>query len=394
MKDLDGLGEKYKFSQGVLSCLKKAYGEELEKVLDGLKTPGDKYYFRVNTLKTTQAKVSKRFSEKGIETRNDPIIDEALYMPIEGPFKISLPDKEIMVDKPTAESAMMGINVYAPGIIKCSGTRLNDELTIVDPCKQPVASGIARMSERGILGPRKGLAVEVTSSIYKVPNLRETPEFVEGQIYLQSRPSMLASRILDPNPNEIVVDLTCSPGGKLSHISQLMDNRGRIIAVDRNGKKIAATQATLDRLGCKNVELLVQDGRYFHLDLPSIKADKCIVDPPCSALGIVPKLFDFSSENEILSLANYQKQFLKAASKIVKKGGKMVYSVCTVTIDECEQVAKFAIDECGFEPEEQKLFLGSNGLGLDKEDSDARFLQRFHPHMHNIGFFIASFRRK
>ncbi len=387
------LSKRYKFSLGVLSCLERVYRYELEQVLKALKKPGQRHYFRINTLKTKKVEILKRFKDMDLIAGEDEVIDEALYLPVEGPFEISFPNKKIMVDKFTAESAMMGINVYAPGIRKCTGIRLNDELAIINPFMQSVASGIARMSEREILGPRKGLAVEVNSSIYRVPNLRETLEYEEGLIYLQSKPSILTSKILDPNPNELIVDLTCSPGGKLSHISQLMGNEGRIIAVDRNSKKISATRETLQRLGCKNVELLVQDGRYFHIDLPNIKADKCIVDPPCSALGITPKLYDFTSEKEINSLADYQKQFLKAATKIVKKGGKIIYSVCTITIEECERVAEFAIKECGLEIDKQISYLGSRGLASE-DFQEANLLQRFHPHKDGMGYFIAKFNRK
>jgi len=389
---LKELSERYKLSLGVLSCLERVYREELEPVLEALKKPGEKHFFRINTLKATKAEVLNRFKYMDLIAGEDEVISEALYLPVEGPFEISFPDKKIMVDKPTAESAMMGINVYAPGVRKCSGIRLNDKLAIIDPYMQSVASGIARMSEREILGPRKGLAVEVTSAIYKVPNLRETSEYKEGLIYLQSKPSILTSKVLDPNPNELIVDLTCSPGGKLSHISQLMRNEGKIIAVDRNRKKISTTRETLQRLGCKNVELLVQDGRYFHIDLPNIKADKCIVDPPCSALGITPKLYDFTSEKEINSLADYQKQFLKAATRIVKKGGKIIYSVCTITIEECERVAEFAVNECELELEEQISYLSSRGLASE-DFQEADLLQRFHPHKDGMGYFIAQFKR-
>ena len=227
---------------------------------------------------------------------------------------------------------MIGADVYAPGIVKCSGIRLGNKVKILDPHDQPIATGIALMGENEILSLRKGLAIKNISSIYRVPKLRESKYFKEGLIYMQSLPSILTSKILDPNPDDIIIDLTCAPGGKLSHISQLMENNGKIIAVDRNERKISITRDTINRLGCNNIELIIHDSRYFHLDFPKIKADKCIVDPPCSALGITPKLYDFSPRDKILALAKYQKQFLKAASKTVKKGGSVIYSVCTVTL--------------------------------------------------------------
>ncbi len=394
MKSLDELSEKYKFSTGVLSCLRTVYGEGLEKVLESLKIPGDKYYFRVNTLKATRDEIMTRFREKGIEVLEDHLIDEGLYLHVSGPFEITLQNKKIVVDKYTAESVMLGANVYAPGVVKCSGIRFGDKVTVTDPCGQPVASGEAGMGEREILSLRRGLAVETKYSIYRVPSLRETEEFENGLIYLQSRPSILTSKILDARPGETIVDMTCSPGGKLSHICQLMSNQGRIIAVDRNERKISITRGTLNRLGCKNVELLAQDGRYFHLDFPRVEADRCIVDPPCSALGVLPKLYDFSSEEKFQSLTKYQRQFLKAASEIVKKDGIVVYSVCTITLEECEEVTEFALEKCGLELDRQNLFIGSCGFTLSKARARFRLLQRFHPHKHGVGYFIARFRKK
>ena len=89
--------------------------------------------------------------------------------------------------------------------------------------------------------------------------------------------------------------------------------------------------------------------------------------------------------------AKYQKQFLRAASKTVKKGGSIVYSVCTVTLEECEEVVQFAVDNCDLEVTEQKMYIGSRGIPL--ENIPYRNLQRFHPHKHGAGFFIACFKK-
>jgi 16S rRNA C967 or C1407 C5-methylase (RsmB/RsmF family) len=90
------------------------------------------------------------------------------------------------------------------------------------------------------------------------------------------------------------------------------------------------------------------------------------------------------------SLADYQKQFVKAACKITKPGGTIVYSVCTYTTQECEQVVQFAERECGLRIVEQELFLASKGLGAPALSSN--LCQRFHPHINDIGYFIAKFK--
>jgi len=384
------MSQKYKFSVDALESLQTVYGSDLERVVQALKTPGRRYYFRANTIKTSPDEVAERFGRRGLNVKKHHAIEEALYLDIEGPFEIPIHKQKIVVDKFTGESVLQGAHVYAPGVVKCQKISRNQKVTVLDDQGQPVASGITRMNETEILKHRHGLAVEVTSSRYKVPSLRETDEFQPGLVYPQSFPAILTSRILDPHCNEEIVDLNCAPGGKLSHISGLMQNTGRIIGVDRNKQKISTARETMKRLGCSNVTLIAQDARYFDVDFPEVKADRCIVDPPCSALGIMPKLYEYTSTSEIQALAKYQKQFLKVASKIVKPEGIVVYSVCTTTIEECEAVAEFATENYGLKLERQELFFGEQGFKLYPP---AELTQRFHPHKHDAGYFIARFRK-
>jgi 16S rRNA (cytosine967-C5)-methyltransferase len=135
----------------------------------------------------------------------------------------------------------------------------------------------------------------------------------------------------------------------------------------------------------------IHDSRYLHDDFSGLKADRVLIDPPCSALGLRPKVHDFTTLERVNHLADYQKQFIKAASEIVKPGGVIVYSVCTFTPQECELAVKFAEQECALHVVEQKPFLGSEGLS--KYWPTGLSCQRFHPHTHEIGYFIAKFLR-
>jgi 16S rRNA (cytosine967-C5)-methyltransferase len=369
--------------------LHNLYGISFQASLKALKSPGKRYYFRANTLKISPDDLLERLRAKGYNVNKHEILDEAIYTPVQGPFSIQAQGRKIVVEKFTAESVMQGAHVYAPGVVMCQGLRRGEQVTIVDDHGQLVANGLARMSENQILTFRKGLAIEVTSSMYKVPSLRETEEYAKGLLYSQSLPAMVTVRVLDPQPGETILDMACSPGGKLSHICQLTHNKGVVIGVDRNKRKIAMAQETVTRLGCKNVSLLISDARYLDVDHAHIIADRCLVDPPCSSLGIVPKLYENVSQEEINSLAEYQKQFVKVASKMVKPNGSVVYSVCTITREECEDVARFGEEKCGLELVEQKMFLGSPGSAFDF--NHAKYTQRFHPHIHGGGFFIACF---
>lgn len=387
--NLRRLSEKFKFSEDTLGELLRVYGSELEMVVRALRSAGKRYYVRTNTLRTTPEEVSAKLAEKGFDISQDEAIPEALWVPVQGPFEVPSHSKKVMVEKFTAESVLQGANVYAPGIVRCRKLRLGDTVNVVDDEGQILASGIARMNETQILTFRKGLAIEVREAKYKVPSFRETREFQNGLIYPQSLPGILTSRILDPKPNDVVLDMTCSPGGKLSHISQLMKNGGRVFGVDRNRHKIDAAMETCARMGCSNVTLFVHDSRYLSSDLPSLRPDKVLVDPPCSALGIMPKVYEYTTISEIEGLARYQRQFLAAASNIVKPGGKIVYSVCTLSLQECEENAVHAETACGMSLQEQSPMLGDPAVPI--EGTLTECCQRFHPHKNDAGYFIAAF---
>ncbi len=394
LEPLQGFGElskSCKFSEDTLKELSRVYGSELEVVVRALRSAGKRYFVRVNTLKATPEDVMAKLSEKGFEVEQHDVLPEALWVPIRGPFEVPVHAKKVMVEKFTAESVLQGANVYAPGIVRCSKLRLGDTVNVIDDEGEILASGIARMNETQILTFRKGLAIQLTESMYRVPSFRETREFQDGLIYPQSLPAMLTGRVLDPRPGEVVLDMTCAPGGKLSHISQLMENQGRVIGVDRNRQKVDAAKETCTRMGCSNATLFVHDSRYLDADFPTLRPDKILVDPPCSALGIKPKVYEYTSTSEIEALARYQKQFLSSASKMVKPGGKIVYSVCTLGLHECEQNALHGKDTCGLSIQNQSPMIGFPGIHVD--DAPTERCQRFHPHRNDSGFFIAAFQK-
>jgi len=387
----DRLADTYRFSLDVVTLLHNLYGTDVERVLQAMKRPHGRYYFRANTLKSDTDRVYTQLSSKGFKVHRDQRVEEALYLEVEGPYAISPCPKTLTVDKFTAEAVLQGAYVYAPGIVDCKGLRYGEKVAILDEKGWHIANGIAEMGEASILELRRGLAVRVTESLYRAPSLGETEEYLRGEIYLQSLPAMVTGRVLDPQPKDVVVDFNCAPGGKLSHICQLTRNGAEVYGMDRTKAKIAETRNNLNRLGCKNAVLTIQDTRYLDRDHPNLKADKCLIDPPCSALGVIPKVYDETTFQKIRALAEYQKQFLSVASRILKPHGRVAYSVCTISIGECEEVVAFAEAHCDLELVEQPLYLGSPGFNAVSRPS---LVQRFHPHIHGAGYFIALFEKK
>jgi len=380
-----------RFSADVVKLTEEVYGSETPAVLEALMKPVGTYYVRCNTSKLSVKELLGRLQQRGFKVFQHPLVPEALGIQVEGPFEIPPADRRVVVDKHTAESVLQGANVYAPGVLNSEGLRVGEDVAVVSELGDELATGRARMSANDILTFRKGLAVRVEHRRFTAPQIRDLPEFSEGLLYPQSLAAMVTAHALDPQEGEAVVDMNCSPGGKLSHISQLMHGTGKVLGFDRNAEKVEQARQTISRLGCTNVTLSIRDTRYVNLDLADLQSDRTLIDPPCSALGLRPKIYDFSTQDRVINLANYQRQFIKAASKTTTRGGTIVYSVCTYTKQECEQVVEFAEHECGLNVVQQTLVIGSKGLaGLTPSSSRC---QRFHPHLDEIGYFIAKFQR-
>lgn len=368
------------------------YGDKVESGLQAVKRPSGHYSIRVNIIKTEPEDIIVSFEKKGLEIEQHPDIHEVLFVKVNGPFKIPEIKKRVVADKFSAESVLQGAHLYAPGIVKCTGLRKGNIVTVVDKYNQAVAVGIVEMDETEILTYRHGLAVRVTHPIYHVSSFRETPEFKDGYIYNQSFPSIVTGLVLDPQLGEVVVDICAALGGKTGHIAQLMQNKGKIIAVDRNAEKVKRLRETITRLEVENVKFISYDARYLDVAFPSIRTDRVSVDPPCSSVGVRPKLFDYTTNEEVNALATYQRQFLRTASKIVKPKGIIVYSTCTMTVVENEAVIDNMIKEQGLELIDQAYYFGSRGNSLFLPD--AEFTQRFYPDLHDSpGVFIAKLQK-
>ncbi|EWG07770.1 MAG: Fmu (Sun) domain-containing protein [Candidatus Aramenus sulfurataquae] len=342
------------YDEFVMEDLKEVYGDYLKDFLEALSRPNPRLYLRVNTLKTTREELLERLPQ----FKPDEDFPEAIYVPVTGPNKLEMRDSYVVVDKKTAESVMLGANVYRPGVKKIVAK--GKEVSVVSENGVLVGEGVLVNSPTGIV-------VEVTRSLYSSVKVGELSEVKEGLVYSQGKASMHVARLLDPQPGETIVDMTASPGGKLTHVYQL-EPRVRLIGLDHSEKKVERMRRLLTVMGVK-AELYVKDSRYAK-DLGFKDVDKVLIDPPCSALGVRPKVYDRKTKRDIMVLHDYQRQFLNSAYEILKKGGIVIYSTCTVTTWENEKV----IEHPGFEVE---------------------FALRLHPHLQETtGFFIAKLIKK
>ncbi|MEN3050782.1 MAG: PUA domain-containing protein [Candidatus Methanosuratincola petrocarbonis] len=375
------------YSDDLLELLSEVYGPRLPGVLERLSTPPSRYAVRVNTLKGNVDEVVSFFRAIGVDCRAHEQIGEAVMIAVEGPFKVDPSGNSITAKKHAAESVMLGSNLYMPGIMRMQRIKVGETVRVEDPRGHLVGAGISKIHS-GLRGA-KGIAVSTSQSIYRLPPIRETILFSEGKLQEQSLPAILTSRVLDPQPGEIIVDMCAAPGGKAAHIAQLQCEKGRVLAFEHSPRRASRMTEELGRLGIRSVLVERADSRYLDRDYPTLRADRVLVDPPCTALGVRPKLYEEATAAEVFSSAAFQKQFLRAAARIVKPLGVIVYSTCTLSIQENEGVVRFAVEELGLELEEPPIRVNVAGQGIGFKECI-----RFDPDVSETpGYFIARFTR-
>lgn len=162
----------------------------------------------------------------------------------------------------------------------------------------------------------------------------------DGLCQVQDESSMTAARFLDPRPGEFVIDSCAAPGGKSTHLAELMDNRGKIVAADIYETKLEHIAQNSARLGITIIEPTLIDARNLAEKFSA--ADKILVDAPCSGLGVLRRKADVRWKNldALDALPALQLEILSGAAKALKSGGSLVYSTCTILRRENEEVVE------------------------------------------------------
>lgn len=161
----------------------------------------------------------------------------------------------------------------------------------------------------------------------------------QGKIYIQDESSLLAVELLDPQPGQTILDLCAAPGGKTGYIAQKMKNQGKVIAVDKSEVKLKLVKENCERLGIKIVETALGDAVKFKTE----PVDKILVDAPCSGTGVLNRNADArwrKKPEDLPRLAKLQLAILKNAAALLKKGGVMVYSTCSIMPEENQMVVE------------------------------------------------------
>lgn len=238
--------------------------------------------------------------------------------------------------------------------------------------------------------PYEGLLLE------NATGFTETEEFKNGYFTVQGQASMLVSHALKVEHGMKVADLCAAPGGKTAHIAALMENTGEVLAVDIHPHKIELIEDNCRRLGVTNVKTMCAD--TSSLELEADQFDRILLDAPCSGLGLLaqkPEIRWAKTPEEIRELAALQKTLLKKSLTWLKPGGIIVYSTCTITPEENQEVVDEVLSAGGVNlldlrkllPAEEQEIFAENGY-------DTPYLE-FLPHISETeGFFIAALQKK
>lgn len=230
-------------------------------------------------------------------------------------------------------------------------------------------------------------------------NIAKTLEHWLGWFYIQEASAATAVMALEPKPDEIILDMCASPGGKTTQMAELMENTGLIISNDVTPKRLRALLANLSRIGVINTIVTQWDGRNY----PNIGLtfDKVLVDVPCSAEGRVrenPELKEGADINFIRSISGTQKGLLRRALELVKPGGIVVYSTCTFAPEENEAVVAYGLKKISSELLTINFpFPHSHGLtewqGHQFGEEMKRCVRIYPHHLDSGGMFIAKLKR-
>jgi len=226
--------------------------------------------------------------------------------------------------------------------------------------------------------------------IVRGKSVEENPLFKKGAITVQDESAMLVAPSMDLKEHMTVLDLCSAPGGKTTHIAEIMDNTGIVKAFDIYDHKLELIRSNSERLGLTNIELDILDATKECKELIEV-GDRVLIDVPCSGLGIIrkkPEIKYTKKEKELKSLITVQREIMKNAAKYVKPGGIILYSTCTINKTENQGNINWFLSSFKDFSVEPLNFGQVENLIYDEKGSVTVL-----PNEYMDGFFIAKIRR-
>ncbi|MGE5586971.1 MAG: 16S rRNA (cytosine(967)-C(5))-methyltransferase RsmB [Clostridia bacterium] len=277
----------------------------------------------------------------------------------------------------------------------CAANNENPPVTVrANALKTSRAKLLAELAAAGFdvhPSPHVPEAVEVRGGA----GLFSHSSYRDGEFFVQDQSSMLVSYVLDPAPGERVLDIAAAPGGKTTHMAERMGDRGEIVAVDLHEHRMRLLEENAKRLDIRSIKAVVRDATNLLArggDITSRPFDRALVDPPCTGTGVLRRRPDLRwrrRPHDIADLAEIQARLLAAAAALVKPGGVVVYSTCSIEPEENAGIVEsfigghpnFSLEPAGpYLPREFARAFPEQGLP---------YVETL-PHVHEMdGFFIA-----
>eukprot|EP00584_Thalassiosira_punctigera_P002118 CAMPEP_0172530964 /NCGR_PEP_ID=MMETSP1067-20121228/4547_1 /TAXON_ID=265564 ORGANISM="Thalassiosira punctigera, Strain Tpunct2005C2" /NCGR_SAMPLE_ID=MMETSP1067 /ASSEMBLY_ACC=CAM_ASM_000444 /LENGTH=517 /DNA_ID=CAMNT_0013315279 /DNA_START=134 /DNA_END=1687 /DNA_ORIENTATION=- len=353
--------------------------------------------------------------------------------------------RAIVVDRFCGEAVLRGADVFVRGILAAdAGIKADEEIAVYADLRSTNAKSVPRglvlehysgrcvfvgigkscCKRSDYFAQSAGIGVRMVQ--IAGPPQPSLNSVLSGKMMLQNLPSVCVAHALDPQLGEVILDMCCAPGGKTTHVASLIKNEGLIIACDKSRKKMVSARDLFRSMGATCIVPLALDSTKSLLDvdegrgwkspnqivgsassafkdgLLNVKGfyensfDRILLDPPCSALGLRPKLLvDAKSSKELSKFAEYQRRFIREAISLLKPGGTMTYSTCTINAQENEDMVLFVLSEfSSMRLVPMSSLPGLPGLpGRGLTDHECQMVRRFDPcdKGDTMGFFLAKF---
>ncbi|MBO8125969.1 MAG: 16S rRNA (cytosine(967)-C(5))-methyltransferase RsmB [Firmicutes bacterium] len=285
----------------------------------------------------------------------------------------------------------------------CKANNAIPPLTLrVNTLKTTRESLLTRLESLGIKAAPATLS-PVGIKLLQGTSIPELTPLAEGHCQVQDIGSMLVSELLAPERGDFVLDACSAPGGKTTHLAQLMEDEGTIVAADVNPSRLRMVEENAERLGITCIQTQVQDAAFLHERDQWLEAfDKVLVDAPCTGTGVLRRRADSrwrKSESDLVELPRLQKAILASSALTVKPGGVLVYSTCSIDPAENQEVVEWFLSQNpGWEVEDFRSFLklpADYGTYLaGSVNTRPEFLFLYSHREKTDGFFAARLRKR
>lgn len=226
----------------------------------------------------------------------------------------------------------------------CKNSNLKPQVTIrINKLKTNKEELMAKLKEQNIECEDINVNEKLTEDfliINKIKNIENLDLFKDGYFTIQDISAGLTAKILNPKPNEVVLDACSAPGGKTTYMAELMKNKGTIEAWDIHQHRTKLVEQNAKRLGINIIKTQVKDASIYDENLNE-KFDKILLDVPCLGIGVIKRKPDIKWQRkieDIEEITKIQKLILEKCSKYLKHGGELVYSTCSILKEENEDI--------------------------------------------------------